>query len=234
MIETLSCPNCGGSLPYKVIPGTVVPCEYCGTSFRVDMTLTPEPKMGDLLLGADFVNPEVPGWRVDNREMLVFKPGPPPELQVDHPKSDLIHPIVRTPAPFDDFDASVTIRFLEGDYESISAGFEVRSCDAGDYVIRISAQGTFQIGWHNKTDWGDYLLKWTSHPILKTKMGEANRLRAVLKGDQIRVYLNGVLTTSLRDDKFSSGTVRVVISPGQKSRIRVAFSDLQLREPPTD
>lgn len=190
--------------------------------------------MGDLLLGADFKNPDVPGWKVDNREMLEFKPGPPAELLIDHPKSDLIHPIVRTAAPFDDFDASITIRFLEGEYDYISAGFEVRSCDAGDYVIRISAQGTFQIGWHDKTDWGGYLLKWTSHPILKTEMGEPNRLRAVLKGDQIRVYLNGVLATSLRDDKFSSGTVRVVISPGKTSNIKVAFSDLQLRELPSD
>jgi len=110
--------------------------------------------MGDLLLGADFSDPEVPGWRLIDPENFEFKSGPAPELVVTHPKSDLIHPVVRTPAPFDDFDASITIRFLEGNYDQISAGFEVRSCDEGDYIIRISAQGTFQCGWHDKTDWG--------------------------------------------------------------------------------
>ena len=141
MLESLSCPNCGAALAYKVFPGAVVPCEYCGTSFRVPMILTPEPEMGDLLLGADFADPDVPGWKVLNRETLEFKPGTPPELIVDHPKSDLIHPIVRTPAPFDDFDVGITMRFLDGSYDHINAGFEVRSNDDWDYVIRISEIG---------------------------------------------------------------------------------------------
>jgi hypothetical protein len=198
------------------------------------MSLTPEPEMGDLLLGADFRDPAIPGWRTTNPENFEFKPGPPPEIVVTHPKSDQIHPVVRTPAPFDDFDASIAIRFLEGDYDQISAGFEVRSCDEGDYVLRISAQGTFQCGWHDKLDWGGYLVKWTTHPILKKEFGASNRLRVILNGNQIRVYLNGALATSLRDDRFSSGTVRVVVSPGKKKKMKVAFSDLQLRELPSD
>jgi predicted membrane-bound spermidine synthase len=61
-------------------------------------------------------------------------------------------------------------------------------------------------------------------------MGQPNRLRVVMHGDQIRVYLNGVLTTSLRDRRFSAGLVRLVISPGTRSSGEVASSDLQLRE----
>jgi len=34
---------------------------------------------------------------------------------------------LRTPGPFDDFDVSVTIRFIKGSYEHISAGLELRS-----------------------------------------------------------------------------------------------------------
>jgi len=158
------------------------------------------------------------------------KERPPPELWAKYPKSDRIHPVLRTPAPFDDFDASVTIRFIDGRYEQINAGFELRFSDDGDYVIRISGQGTFSVGWHKETDWGDHVVKWTKHPILKTEMGEANRLRVLMKGDRIRVYINGVLATLLRDDRYSSGLVRVVVSPGNDSGIEAAFSALQLRE----
>jgi hypothetical protein len=51
-----------------------------------------------------------------------------------------------------------------------------------------------------------------------------------MKGDRVRVYINGVLATSLRDDRYSLGLVRVVVSPGNDSGIEAAFSALQLRE----
>lgn len=188
--------------------------------------------MGDLLLGADFRDSKVPGWVVLNRDKLSFHPGPPPELLVKHPESNLIHPIVRTPAPFDDFDVSVTIRFLDGEYEQVSAGFEVRSSDEGDYVIRISSQGTFNIGWHQGTDWGGHLVKWTEIPGLRREWGDANRLRVVAIGNRLRVYINGVLITSLRDDRFQSGLIRLVVSPGKDKPMQVSFSDLQLRAVP--
>jgi len=81
----------------------------------------------------------------------------PPELSAKNPKLDSIQPVLCTPAPFDDFDASLTIRFIDG-YEQISAGFELRFRADGDYVIRISAQRTFSVGWHKETDWGDHLV----------------------------------------------------------------------------
>ena len=148
MLESLSCPNCGAALiPTGRYPGSIVTCEFCHTSFRTHTTLTPEPDMGDLLLGADFRNPDVPGWVVVEPDKLEFDLGSPPEMIARYPKSNLIHPVVRTPAPIDDFDASLTIRFLKGSYEHVSAGLEVRSSSEGDYVIRISVQGTFSIGW---------------------------------------------------------------------------------------
>jgi hypothetical protein len=231
MFESLSCPNCGASIAVSGLKGNIVGCDYCGTSFRIPDSLTPEPEMGDLMLGADFTDPDVPGWVVVNREKLTFTPGPPAEMWVKFPKSDRIHPVLRTPAPFDDFDISVTIRFISGDYKQISAGLELRFSDDGDYVIRISSQGTFSVGWHEKTEWGGHLIKWTTHPSLRTTLGEPNRLRVVMWGDQIRIYLNGVLATSLRDDRYTVGKLRLVVSPGEDSPLEVAFSDFQLREP---
>ncbi len=109
-LQGISCPNCGAAIRVQAVPRTVESCEYCGTSFRVPHSLTPKPEMGDLMLGADFTNPDVPGWKVLNRDKLQFEPGPPPELWAEFPASELIHPVVRTPGHFDDFDASVTIR----------------------------------------------------------------------------------------------------------------------------
>ncbi|MBL6980620.1 MAG: hypothetical protein ISR58_05450, partial [Anaerolineales bacterium] len=213
-LQELNCVNCGAIVAVDRPKGAVVSCEYCGTSFRVPSTMTPQPELGDLILGADFREPKVPGWIISYEDKVEFKNEHVPELWANFPPADVISPVIRTPAPFDDFDVSVTIRFIKGNYEQISAGLELRYGDEGDYVFRISAQGTFQIGWHKEKEWGDTLMSWTSHPNLRTEMGDPNRLRVVLRGERIRVYLNGVLATSLRDDHFSLGLIRVVISPG--------------------
>ena len=60
-MQALNCPNCGAALPQKAIKASdLVSCEFCGTSFRVPKTLTPEPDMGDLILGADFYEKTTP------------------------------------------------------------------------------------------------------------------------------------------------------------------------------
>jgi hypothetical protein len=229
-LQELYCLNCGAALA-EVIPGTVATCQYCGATFRVPVSLTPEPEIGDLLLGADFRDPAVPGWTVFSQDKLEFRPGSPAELWVNFPTSDLLHPILRTPGPLDDFDVSVSMRFIEGAYSLIHAGFEVRSGDDGDYVISLSAQGTFRVGWHDKSEWGGNLVPWSEHPSLRKEMGAANRLRVILRGSRMRVYLNGVLAASLHDTRFSFGYIRLVIAPGKDAPpLVVAFSDLQLRE----
>ena len=228
----LQCANCGAAIEPSAIQGNIATCGYCGTTFRAPGSLTPQPQMGDLLLGADFRDPTAPGWILSTPEYMEFRPGSPAELWATLPPSDLIHPVVRTPGPLEDVDASVTIRFIEVSREFVSAGFELRAWDAGDYVARISAQGTFSLGWHQQTIWGGDLIGWTSHPALRVNPGDANRLRVVARGEQLRIYLNGVLAASLRDGRFGHGRVRVVIAPGAQARAVVAFSDLQLREPP--
>lgn len=230
--QKLSCANCGAAISIENFRNDVATCEHCGTSFRMPTSYTPEPEMGDLILGADFRNPKVPGWVVSYEDKVEFKDEQGPELWATFTPDKLIYPVIRTPGIFDDYDVSVTIRFIKGSYDHISAGLELRyGGDVGDYVIRISAQGTFQVGWHEKKEWGDSLIGWTTHPSLKTEMGAANRLRVVMQGNRMRVYLNGVLATSLRDDRYSSGLVRVVVSPhSKKPNTVVAFSDVQLRE----
>ncbi len=185
--------------------------------------------MGDLMLGADFRDPQVPGWVVINQDKVEFKKnGKTPELQASFKASKKINPVLRTPGPFEDFDVSVTVRLIKGSHEHIAAGLELRYSELGDYVIRISAQQTYQVGWHDGFDWGGTLVKWTTQPVLRD-LGEPNRLRVIMRENRIRVYLNGVLSTSLRDDRYTTGLIRLVVS-STNSPVRAAFSDLQLRE----
>ncbi|MCC7358891.1 MAG: hypothetical protein IT317_05410 [Anaerolineales bacterium] len=228
--QELNCANCGAAIDVRTVRGMVAACTYCGTSFVVPETMTPEPTMGNLLLGADFRDPELPGWLVSTPDNLEFRPGSPAELWATFAASDLIHPVIRTPGPLDDFDAGVTIRFISGVHDYVSAGFEVRSWDTGDYVVRISAQGTFNIGWHEKGAWGGDLVPWAAHPALRGNWGDRNRLRVVMRGEQMRVYLNGVVAASLRDGRFPAGRLRVMVGPGKAGAATVAYSDAQIRE----
>jgi len=232
VIHELACANCGAAINPDAMRGDVAVCGYCGAAFRVAASLTPEPAMGDLLLGADFRDPSVPGWIISLPDQVEFRPGSPAEAWVALAASDLIHAVVRTPGPLDDFDAGVTVRFISGVHDQASAGLEVRSWDAGDYTVRISAQGTFSLGWHDQSAWGGYLVPWANHPALRGQWGDANRLRVVMRGERMRVYLNGVLAASLHDDRFASGRIRVVLAPGKGGDAVAAFSDVQVREPP--
>jgi hypothetical protein len=230
LLHELSCVNCGAVIRVMATRGSAVTCDICHATFRIPTSLTPEPDLGDLLLGSDFRETDIPGWLPINRERLEFRPGTPAELWATFPASDRIHPILRTPGPFDDFDLSVSLRFIRGSYEHISAGLELRSGEDGDYVMRISAQGTFSLGWHNKLEWGGPIINWTEHPSLKTRMGDSNRVRVLMRGNLIRIYLNGHLATSIHDDRFKSGSLRLALCPSQRDSLTVAFSDLQLRE----
>ena len=55
--------------------------------------------------------------------------------------------------------------------------------------------------------------------------------RVVCDGERIRVYLNGVLATSFKDNRFKMGKLYVVAEPnGDNTNLGITFSDLQLRE----
>lgn len=230
--EPVGCASCGAVIGPHAVRGSLAECEACGAIFRLALdSLTPQPSLGDLLLGADFREPALPGWVVSQPDRVEFRPGSPAELWASLPASDQIHPVVRTPGPFDDVDASVTIRFISGVYEYVSAGFELRAGDEGDYVVRLSAQGTFSVGWHARQVWGGELVGWTAHPALRPEWGAPNRLRVVQFDEHLRVYLNGVLAASVRDGRFRRGRVRLVMAGGSPGPAVAAFSDLQLREP---
>ncbi len=238
MFQAMTCPNCGAAVSTSDMQHDLATCAYCRASFRVPKTLTPEPDMGDLILGADFSAGTVPGWGRFHTDKTELKPGTPPELRAEFPSSNLMHYVLQSSGLFDDYDASVSIRFLQGNTRYIRAGFALRyDPNQGGYALLISAQSTYMIGWYHQGDdgklaWAGELIDWTEHTALREGLNASNRLRVVMYGERMRVYLNGVLASSLRDEKFRLGQVRLGLEPSDKSSIAVAFSDLQLREVP--
>jgi len=63
-MKALNCPNCGAALSEQAVKADFTVCDFCGTTFHMSKTLTPEPGIGDLLLGADFGSEALPGWEL--------------------------------------------------------------------------------------------------------------------------------------------------------------------------
>ncbi len=234
-MKALTCPNCGAALSAASLKNDLATCEFCGTSFRMSKTATPEPDMGDLLLGADFADSTLPGWEIVRDGEISFHKGNPPELRgLYKPRLNSYYVLISS-GFLDDFDASITIKFTEGDEKLITAGFYPRMNSEGGYAVYISPIGQYNIGYFTKettsTDFKwNTLMDWTSHASLRKGKDVTNRLRVIMDGEKMRVYLNGVLATSLKDTRYKMGKLHVVAEPNGETNLGVAYSDLQVRE----
>jgi hypothetical protein len=136
---------------------------------------------------------------------------------------------------FDDIDAAVTIRFLEVEdvTKHCRLGFALRRTEEeGHYSVDIAPKGNYCVAGYEKQsadkNWR-VLVNFASHPALRVGVGVANRLRVVARNDHLRVYINGALASSVRDSRFTYGTVAIVLeNPGSDAKF--ALTDLELRE----
>lgn len=234
-MKALNCPNCGASLSENAVKADFTVCEFCGTTFRMSKTLTPEPGMGDLLLGADFRSDILPGWELIKDGEITFHKGNPSELRGFYKPRINSYYVLKSSGFLDDFDASITIKFTDGDEKLITAGFYPRMTNDGGYGVYISPVGSYNIGYFTiDTTSGDFkwntLVDWTHHASLRTGRNMTNRLRVICDGEKFRVYLNGVLATSLKDNRYKMGKLFLVAEPNGETNLGVAFSDLQVRE----
>ena len=233
-MKSLNCPNCGATLPAHASKMDVVTCEFCNTTFRTSKTHTPEPTMGNLILGADFSKKPIAGWGFFNEPQLKPVSGNPPELRASFEAKDGLYDVLGSSGLFDNVDISVTIKFLEGKHDWIYGGIFTRYGPDGGYGFFVSGQSSYKLGYYakdkeDKLEWKD-LMAWTTHNALRSGLNESNRLRVICDGDRLKVYLNGVLATSIRDTRFEVGKLYVSCYPSKESNIVVAISDLQLRE----
>ncbi|MBK8422066.1 hypothetical protein [Candidatus Villigracilis saccharophilus] len=235
-MKALNCPSCGAALPAHVVSTDLASCEFCGTTFRISKTLTPEPDMGDLLLGADFSKKIIPGWETLNPEKLTFHKNSPPELRGTFDPHTNSYYLLKSSGLWDDFDAGVNIKFTGGDKEWIRGGLYTRFSSEGGYGFLVSAQASYTFGTFAKDNTGELvfhkIMAWTYHTALRPGFNEVNRLRVICNAGNFRIFLNGVMATSFKDEKFTMGKLYLVAEPSEKSKITIAFSDLQLREVP--
>jgi len=232
-LQSLACPNCGSPLPEGAVPGSLVRCPACGSTFNLPVSLTPEPELGSLLLGADFNGPDIPGWHVYAWETPAtfenFEGIPEWRVTLAPEPNHLTDFLLNTPGPLDDFDVCVSLRFLKGDEKDFFAGLDLRVSEDGYYSVVIDNTQHFRVAWFDKKVWGGYLVEWTVHPSLRAGMEQRNTLRVSLHNTQMRIYLNGVLATSLHDGRFSNGKIRLIAASYDQEMI-VAASNLQVRE----
>ncbi len=189
--------------------------------------------MGNLLLAADFQDAHIPGWKVYSWEKPAefTQDNGIPEWCVTLPPSPdhMTAFLLATPGILDDFDVCVSLRFLAGDKVNFFAGFDLRAGEDGYYQVVMDASGNFRAGWFEKTKWAGDLVKWTAHPSLRNGFDMRNTLRVLLHGTQMRIYLNGVLATSLHDSRFTAGKLRLFAAT-YELEMRLAVSNLQVRE----
>lgn len=106
----------------------------------------------------------------------------------------------------------------------------------GGYGVYISPIGSYNIGYFMLDTKGDFkwnnLMDWTYHASLRKGINTTNRLRVIFDGERMRVYLNGVLATSLKDNRYKMGKLHVVVEPNGETNLGIAFSDFQVREIP--
>jgi len=237
MIQALNCPNCGAPLG-EHYGGEVVRCNYCNTSFGVPKMLTPEPDMGELILGADFSQEPITGWEILNSKNITLKNVGFPVIEGHFAPANLTHYLLTSNGWFDDFDVSVSLRFIKGPLDYIRGGFIFRyQKDLGGYIFFISPQKTYRLAYYimEETDgkkelaWKD-IINWTNHTAIKEGMDVDNRIRIVAKNSRLRIYLNGVLAMSITDDKFKQGQIRIATDTGKDYESTVQFSNLQVRE----
>jgi hypothetical protein len=239
MLNQLTCPNCGAALPPELAKSDVVTCQYCHTTFRVPHTFTPEPDMGDLIIGADFRTQPIPGWTIPNDDSVSRVDNSSPEFRVKVKGDEFNHFLLKSSGEFDDVDVGVTLNFYSGTADLIKGGLILRYREkVGGYIFYISPIGTYKLAdyqpdkkgalvWNNMTDW-------QSNNLIHKGLNQTNRLRVIVMGNHFKIYINGVIVTTIHDDKFDEGQIIVGAEGSEKSSAEVGFSDLQVREVPSE
>jgi hypothetical protein len=229
-LRSLTCNCCGA--PLHLTDARFTACPYCGQAFNLSELRG--ARQGELLLGADFRDPDVPGWKVYHKENLRIGEGGLPQLVGTFQKQEGPTWILETRGSFDNIDVTATLSFVkvEDITKHCRLGFDVRWTEEGHYNADISPKGNYCVASYVKADaenrWHMFV-DCELHPALRSGVRVANRLRVVAYNDHLRVYINNVLASSVRDSRYTYGTIGLVL---ENSGADVVFvvSDLEVRE----
>ncbi len=213
----------------------MVTCQYCNTTFRVPKTLTPEPDLGDLILGADFSRKPIAGWAFPNEDNIHLEGGSAPELRAKFAASETLYYVLNSSGFFDNVDVSVSMRFYAGELNHIDGGISLRhQKGVGSYAFLLSPLGTYSVGYYVPGDdsgmtW-KHIVDWTENSAIRAGLNQVNRLRVTADAERLRVYINGVLATSLHDTRYDAGEIMLDAEGSKSSPVEMGFTDLQVRE----
>ncbi len=237
-MSTLQCPHC--LAPYPPNAFGRVTCAYCRTTTTLANEGGPASSAaadsaGPVILHADFAQPKPAGWKdwVPTSYQRTFHPGNPSEMRVQFPpnSSRTTHVVLESGGMFDDVDVTAAFRFLAGTPDA-SAGIQVRGSASGSYVTSFNSHGLF---WAWYVDGNNLQAKThsfvaaVSQPALHKGQGALNVVRLVVRDDRVRVFHNGVLSTSVRHTALQTGTVKISVNP-QGGPILLGVSQLVVRE----
>ena len=109
--------------------------------------------------------------------------------------------------------------------------------------FRSSVKGTIVKGWqvevappdqHTGGIYESYGRGWLIKPTLEQekylKMGEWNKMKIHVKGDQVTTYLNGHKMISLQDEKIGAGEGGIALQIHSGGGIKVRWRNIQLKE----
>jgi hypothetical protein len=230
-LQSLTCTHCGAAIP--LTGERFVVCPYCSQVYN--MSDMQGPRRGELLLWANFLDPNVPGWKLYHKDHLQVGAGGRSQIVGRFEKQADTAWVIESSGSFDNIDASVTINFLE--VEDITKhcrlGFAMRWTEEGRYCVDIAPKGNYCVGKYEQAKeegkrW-KMLVDYATHPAMRIGANVPNHLRVVNYNDHIRVYINNVLVSSVRDPRFTYGTMGLVLE-NTTSDVVFAISDLELRE----
>ena len=127
---------------------------------------------------------------------------------------------------YEDFGAEVQAQATTSAYTEYGIVFRVSgSSDARSYCIfGVTTQGKYYLQKKIDGQWADTdPVSATSSQSIKQGQGK-NVLRVLARGDQIALYINGFLVSTVTDDSVSSGSVGMFAGTGDNDSAEAAFA----------
>lgn len=126
-----------------------------------------------------------------------------------------------------DFTLESQARFVEGP-QAWTYGLIFRFKDENNfYLFLVGYNGDYVVDKRVDGEW-QRLQDWTISPALHAS--QANRLRVTCQGNQISVFANDTLLTTVIDDSFDTGSVGLYIQG--RTGIHVAYQYLKVWSAP--
>ena len=227
------CAHCGA--PGSAIAGApIFQCRFCGRETSLQLPLA--ERRGALIAAGDCRGPTVGGWLFDRRqpppdgEWLECRPGPVPELRVTLPAKKATT-ILWLSGAFDDVDLAMWVRFATTVSADALIGFRFRMGpkNEGGYGARLWSDGAWGLDWVEGNEHKGYLAAGRRPPQGWGPPPAPNFFRVVASGSRLRMYIGGVLVSSLHDTRYTQGLVNIRVAAGD-APLDLMIANLDLRE----